>query len=555
MSVATTESTAEAPPPPQVPAAATADAGLPAPPAAPPIAAATAAGVAAPVAASSAYYPPGHQPGTAAPPVASRPFVAGTTGPTTSTTTGASLGQPGGSGTVPPPVGGASQSYPPAPPAQPLPPLVDGNGLPPPPPTSTRPCILLSKHLVATYKTVNEKYFLRKRLEGPDPKFNSGFDDREGHYIIFVGEEILHRYTVQEVLGKGSFGTVARCYDAKRQEVVALKITRSGTSFRNQAKQEIDIIVKLNSTPALNDVVARILKAFDWKGHLVLAFELYSYNLYQLLQCTNFHGVSLDLTRKFAWQILQVLQGLQNMDPPIIHCDLKPENVLLKHNNRSGVRVIDFGSACYETRRYFKYIQSRFYRAPEVILHLEYGTAIDRWSLGVMLVELHCGLPLFDGRTEASQLQRFEGLLGPLPQYMIAAGIGSSKVANFFDISDRDGQSYYELKLKPEARHTRSLANVIGVTSGGPGGRRKGQTGHDQVAYETFFDFVSKLIVYDPAKRMSVAQAIQHPFIASLGTPQVAQPAPSPAVPPGTPSAGSIAAAGQQRPAAPANAA
>lgn len=58
----------------------------------------------------------------------------------------------------------------------------------------------------------------------------------------------------------------------------------------------------------------------------------------------------------------------------IIHCDLKPENVLLKDFNRSGIKVIDFGSSCFANQKLYTYIQSRFYRAPEIVLGLPYST-------------------------------------------------------------------------------------------------------------------------------------------------------------------------------------
>lgn len=377
-----------------------------------------------------------------------------------------------------------------------------------------RPCIALSQGLMMLYKRINESYFVQKRLEGEQPKFNNGYDDRDGHYIVLAGEEILGRYTVLEVLGKGSFGTVIKCFDEKRQESVALKLTRNGTNFRNQAKLEIDILLKLNGNTSLGDLVVKLYKVFDWKGHLVLVFELLSFNLYQLIRCTQYRGVSLDLVRKFTYQLLVVLDHMQSHSPAIIHCDLKPENILLKNQNRSGIRLIDLGSACYETRCIFKYIQSRYYRSPEVIMNLEYGTAIDRWSLGCVLVELHVGVPLFDGRTEHQQLHKMAAVLGPLPRHMIE---GAPKRDRFY--REEAGQWDKQWVLSPltvppsQPIVPRSLSSIIGVETGGPGGRRDRQLGHDVATYRQFLDLVSRLLTYDPAERISVAEALQHPFL------------------------------------------
>jgi dual specificity tyrosine-phosphorylation-regulated kinase 2/3/4 len=107
-------------------------------------------------------------------------------------------------------------------------------------------------------------------------------------------------------------------------------------------------------------------------------------NLYEFIKETNFSGFSLDLIRRFAIQILQALHFFKRQK--IIHCDLKPENILLKEENKSGIKVIDVGSGCFEGKQIYTYIQSRFYRAPEIILGVKYTTAIDMWSFGCILV-------------------------------------------------------------------------------------------------------------------------------------------------------------------------
>lgn len=375
-----------------------------------------------------------------------------------------------------------------------------------------RPVVGLTMQVMQLYKYVNRQYCKEKRKRAPGPKWNDGYDDKEGHYLVMYGEEIMDRYTVQEVLGKGSFGTVVKAFDEKYQENVAMKISRSGNYFYQQGKLEVDILVKLNNKPVLEDLVVKIRKVFLWQGHLCIVFELLSYNLYQLLKCTKFNGVSLDLTRKFAYQLLQVLRALEQHSPPIIHCDLKPENVLLRDQNRSGIRVIDFGSACYysPTPRH-KYIQSRFYRSPEVILELKYTSAIDRWSLGCMLVELHTGNALFPGKTELEQLVNFTNILGPLPDEMLKQS--GTKRDRFYTVVD--GKFVLKAPIKPPEETTK-LADLLGVHSGGPRGCRKGQAGHDEATYLHFLDFVEKLLQYNPADRMSCDDAFSHPFLAPL---------------------------------------
>lgn len=88
-------------------------------------------------------------------------------------------------------------------------------------------------------------------------------------------------------------------------------------------------------------------------------------------------------------QCLEALQFLHGLG--LIHCDLKPENILVKSYSRCEVKVIDLGSSCFETDHLCSYVQSRSYRAPEVILGLPYDKKIDIWSLGCILAELCTG--------------------------------------------------------------------------------------------------------------------------------------------------------------------
>jgi serine/threonine protein kinase len=107
---------------------------------------------------------------------------------------------------------------------------------------------------------------------------------------------------------------------------------------------------------------------FLFRSHLCIIFEMLSVNLYELIKQNQFRGLSTNLVRVFVSQILDALVVLQKCK--IIHCDLKPENILLKNLESPTIKVIDFGSACHENQTIYTYIQSRFYRSPEVLLGL-----------------------------------------------------------------------------------------------------------------------------------------------------------------------------------------
>jgi len=297
-------------------------------------------------------------------------------------------------------------------------------------PHTERPLYKMSVQLIDTYKLINKVYYekkLRRKAEKPLPppttaSGKSEWDDENHDYVVRVEDSFGEHYVIKERIGKGSFGQVVRAKDARTNTEVAIKIIKSKKPFALQARTEIELLEALKATDRDDGHnLVRLLEHFHFRGHQCLVFELLSYNLYELLKNTQFHGVSLNLVRKFAKQILTALSFLAKPDVSIIHCDLKPENILLRHPKRSAIKVIDFGSSCRADRRMYSYIQSRFYRSPEVMLGLPYTVAIDVWSLGCILVEMHTGEPLFSGADQLDQMRKLVDVLGMLPDSMIEA--------------------------------------------------------------------------------------------------------------------------------------
>jgi dual specificity tyrosine-phosphorylation-regulated kinase 2/3/4 len=140
-------------------------------------------------------------------------------------------------------------------------------------------------------------------------------------------------------------------------------------------------------------------------------------NLYEFIKSNKFRGLTLNLLRRIAIQILQALSFMRRHK--IIHCDLKPENILLKQPDRSGIKIIDLGSSCFDSEKLYTYIQSRYYRCPEVILGYSYDMAIDMWSFGCIIFELYTGFPCYPGESEKDQLQRIMEVLGKPDDHII----------------------------------------------------------------------------------------------------------------------------------------
>lgn len=329
----------------------------------------------------------------------------------------------------------------------------------------------------------NSTYVQHQQLAG---ELTTSCDDENHDYIVKPGEMLNNRYEIDSSIGKGSFGQVVRAYDHVGHCPVAIKIIKNRKAFYDQAQIEVRLLKlirqhQIDDTTAVGrDNIVKLKTHFDWRNHLCLVFELLSYNLYDLIKNTRYHGVSLKLTRKFAHQILEALKFLARPELAIIHCDLKPENILLCNSKRSAIKLVDFGSSCKVGQRIYQYIQSRFYRSFEVLIGIPYDQAIDMWSLGCILVELHTGEPLFNGSNEFDQVNKIVETLGMPPASLLEKGYKTSKF--FVKVQDpTTGSAYYVLRKNKRSRvqylppATRKLYHILGVDSGGPHGRRKGK--------------------------------------------------------------------------------
>lgn len=393
----------------------------------------------------------------------------------------------------------------------------------------TRPVHKLSVGLVDTYKLINKRYYerkkkrLREKSERESGEVNE-YDDENYDYIIHLEEVMMDRYTIKRNLGKGSFGQVIEVYDKEREHNVAVKIIKSKRSFMDQAQTEIKLLNELKANDPKNESgTVRLLDTFVFRGHQCLVFELLSVNLYELLKNTGFKGVSLNLTRKFARQIMRTLVYMATLPNPIIHCDLKPENILLCHPRKSTIKVADFGSACHDGDPMYTYIQSRFYRSPEVMMGLPYDNKIDMWSLGCILVELHTGEPLFKGKNTHDQMRRVIELFGMVPQTMVDESHPKNRTTLFVET---DGQLVFKhlpIDQTPvdgdKKAEPRSLSTILGAEIGGPDGRRQGEAGHAPANYAVFIDLIKKMLQLDPALRITPEEALKHDFFKDVENP------------------------------------
>ena len=327
------------------------------------------------------------------------------------------------------------------------------------------------------------------------------------------------------MLGRGTFGQVVKARSLGTGEVVAVKVIKLLAAYHQQARVEIGILQLLNTRADPDDRcnIVRLRSYFMHGKHLCLVFELLDMNLYELLKQNHYRGLSMLRTRSLLGQILTALCALRSVR--IIHCDLKPENVLLRSVHGGEVKLIDYGSSCADGATTYEYIQSRFYRAPEVLLGAGYGAPIDTWSLGCLAAELFLGLPLWPGASEYNQIQRLTEALGPPPPSLLL----SAKHAHKFFRSTQPGNPMAPWTLLTPDEHAQitgkplpalgkrhfAATTLSGLIQGAPlrRGLSEPEVRQELAQRMSFLDWLQGLLRLDPDLRWTPSQAAQHPFI------------------------------------------
>lgn len=332
----------------------------------------------------------------------------------------------------------------------------------------------------------------KNKVKAPTSGCNDGYDTESGEYIVMEGDHIAYRYEILCHLGSGAFGQVLKATDHATGATVAVKLIRNKKKIAHQARNEVRMLEHIKAKdPDGKYNIVQMIDTFTFRSHICIVYELLGINMYDHMEKTEFYPMALGSVRKVAARMLVALTFLWKEN--IIHCDLKPENILYKTDASSDViKVADLGSACYDSSRSYTYFQSRFYRAPEVVLGLPYGRPIDLWSFGCILCELATGYPLFPGENEKDQLACMMEYLGNPPCDMIRSSI---KRQVYFDEN-------LEPKIAPNSKgHVRTPGNKTLSTFLGLGPE------------DPFVDFLHQFLRWDPGARVPPRQAMRHPWI------------------------------------------
>jgi len=313
-------------------------------------------------------------------------------------------------------------------------------------------------------------------------KSDNGDELKVSHFMVCGNLfEVDAKYTPIKPIGKGAYGVVCSAKDVDANEKVAIK--KIGNAFENavDAKRTLREIKLLRHL--LHENIIQIKDIMKPQGppndfnDVYIVYELMDTDLHQIIRSSQ--PLSDDHCQYFVYQLLRGLKFIHSAN--VLHRDLKPSNLLLNAN--CDLKICDFGLARTSSEKEYmtEYVVTRWYRAPELLLSCtEYTTAIDVWSVGCIFAELLGRKPLSPGRDYVHQLN------------LITKVIGSPAEDDLQFINSERARRYIRsLPHHPRVDFTQLYPN----------------------SSPEVVDLINRMLVFDPAKRITVEEALAHPYL------------------------------------------
>ncbi|XP_038155567.1 dual specificity protein kinase CLK2-like isoform X2 [Cyprinodon tularosa] len=331
-------------------------------------------------------------------------------------------------------------------------------------------------------------------------------NDDDGNLDYHIGLVMEDRYEIVSTLGEGAFGRVVECIDRHRDLRVAVKIVKKFESYCKVARSEIAVLEEINSLDDDNRFACvRMLGWFKHRAHTCIVLELLGSSTFEFLRQNNFVPFSVEQIRHIAFQILKAVSFLHRNK--LTHTDLKPENILFVSGDSESnqqmhkalrcldVKIVDFGNATFDHQHHETLVSTRHYRAPEVILDLGWNQSCDVWSLGCVLMEYYLGRTLFPSPDCGEHLAMMQKVLGPIPPHLLKQTGKKHFVKNEHLNVDKANSSDEAIqKFCQPLRYMR--------------------TNSDEE--KQLFDLLGCMLEYDVSRRITLEEALWHPFFCTL---------------------------------------
>lgn len=282
----------------------------------------------------------------------------------------------------------------------------------------------------------------------------------------------------ESVIGAGTYGKVFKAIHIYTKKMVALKKIRmegEKDGFPITAVREIKLLQHLN-----HDNVVCLQEVMVEKNECFMVFEYLSHDLTGLINHPTF--TLTDAHKKHL--AMQMFDGLRYLHQRgVLHRDIKAANILV--SNTGQLKYADFGLARFFSKSrqldYTNRVITIWYRPPELLLgETRYGPAVDIWSAACVYVEMFTKKAVFPG--EGGEISQLDKLYNSL---------GTPTVSEWPDFKE---MPWFEL-LRPTERRKRTFEDKY----------------RDSLT-PTALDLVCKMFRYDPAKRPSAEEVLQHPY-------------------------------------------
>ena len=348
------------------------------------------------------------------------------------------------------------------------------------------------------------------------PACPGSHDNENGDLIVHAESRIVDGeggiYLMKRRLGSGHFGQVYEVsYTSPHQDRprrLAMKISRGDIAAHDQFDYESQALSFVSGSRV--DNISHFHSCFIFEGHFCIVTELLGPSVLNILDERGFAGVRLAEIQLVLRDLLGTLRSLASFG--LVHADIKPENILYVDDTHEQAKVIDFGSCCCAGDPNFTYVQSRYYRAPEVALGIPIDCSADVWSAGCVAAEMMLGLPLFPAQSQLHLLVLIDEMLGPLP-FTMTNGVGYfNDDGRMKPVSVLEAEYGLDLSnFQPYFVHTRlddiilSFAFEDGMTSD----EIEREIGHRR----QFLALLHQMLELDPGRRISAEDALGHPFM------------------------------------------